>query len=57
MGVFKDGSVYNGSFKKDHFEGYGRFEWAIGHLYEGHWRESQMDGQGTFTHHPSGRKF
>lgn len=33
--VFRDGSTYSGAFKKDHFEGAGRFEWGIGHAYEG----------------------
>lgn len=35
LAVFKDGSTYNGSYKKDHFEGQGKFEWAVGHVYEG----------------------
>lgn len=50
IAVFKDGSIYTGSFKKDHFEGYGKFEWAVGHIYEGQWKESQMEGQGDFRH-------
>ena len=47
--VFQDGSTYTGSFKKDKFEGNGKYEWAQGHKYEGQWKESQMDGNGTFT--------
>jgi len=35
IAVYKDGSIYSGSFKKDHFEGYGKFEWAVGHVFEG----------------------
>jgi hypothetical protein len=35
IAVFKDGSIYTGSFKKDVFEGNGKFEWAYGHVYEG----------------------
>jgi hypothetical protein len=42
--TFSDGSVYTGSFKRDHMDGLGKYEWAIGHNYEGLWRESQMDG-------------
>ena len=42
--TFSDGSVYTGSFKRDHMDGPGKYEWAIGHSYEGLWRESQMDG-------------
>jgi len=44
LAVFMDGSIYTGSFKKDCFEGFGKFEWATGHIYEGYWKESQMDG-------------
>eukprot|EP00347_Sterkiella_histriomuscorum_P018096 403346805 len=50
IAVFKDGSIYTGSYKKDHFEGYGKFEWAVGHIYEGQWKESQMEGSGDFKH-------
>jgi hypothetical protein len=35
LAVFSDGSQYQGSFKKDKFEGQGRYEWATGHTYEG----------------------
>lgn len=35
LAVFKDGSIYTGTLKKDVFEGFGKFEWAYGHLYEG----------------------
>ena len=50
--VYRDGSVYHGSFKKDHLEGHGKFEWANGHVYEGTWKESMMDGASgcVFTH-------
>ena len=54
IAVFKDGSIFTGSFKKDHFEGFGKFEWALGHIYDGQWKESQMEGQGEFKH-ASGR--
>jgi hypothetical protein len=56
IGVFKDGSTYNGSFKKDHFEGQGKFVWGVGHVYEGLWKESQMDGIGELKH-VNGRVF
>lgn len=47
--VYADGSTYSGSFKKDKFEGLGKYEWAQGHIYEGQWKDSQMDGNGVFT--------
>jgi hypothetical protein len=33
--VFADGSSYTGPFRKDNMEGNGKYEWAIGHKYEG----------------------
>ncbi len=50
--VYRDGSHYSGGFKKDKFEGHGRFEWATGHIYEGTWKDSMMDGSNgcVFTH-------
>lgn len=50
VATFKDGSTYHGSFKKDKLEGMGKFEWAVGHVYEGPWKDSQMDGiNGVFV--------
>lgn len=34
----------------DKFEGAGRYEWPIGHSYEGQWREGRMEGNGEFVH-------
>lgn len=51
--VFRDGSLYQGGVKRGGlFEGQGRYEWAVGHVYEGTWKDGMMDGtQGcTFTH-------
>jgi len=32
-------------------EGFGKFVWANGDLFEGNWRNNRFEGGGTFTHH------
>jgi hypothetical protein len=37
---------YEGEFKKDNFEGFGRFTWPNLDFYEGEWKNNNMNGKG-----------
>jgi hypothetical protein len=47
---FPDGSIYEGDFKDDKFEGVGKFVWKAGNVYIGNWKEGKMYGIGEFKH-------
>ena len=49
--VFPDGGTYQGNWRSDAFDGFGRFEWGngAGHVYEGNWKDGRMDGGGEFV--------
>ena len=32
-------------------EGFGKFTWSNGDVYEGNWKNNRLDGGGTFIHH------
>eukprot|EP00037_Helgoeca_nana_P029476 m.351703 g.351703 ORF g.351703 m.351703 type:complete len:141 (+) comp27980_c7_seq1:524-946(+) len=47
---YPDGSVYDGEFKDDEFNGMGTFKWpTTGESYVGWWRDGEMHGKGRFT--------
>lgn len=50
IGVYKlnDGSVYEGEFKNDKIEGYGKFIWSDNKTYEGEWIDNCLNGFGVF---------
>lgn len=47
---FKDGSIYEGDFINDLFDGIGKFIWRVGHVYIGGWKKGRMEGEGEFKH-------
>lgn len=50
LGIFtsKDGSVYQGSFKDDHMDGYGEFD-TQDRNFKGHYKNGAKEGKGILT--------
>ena len=46
--TFKNGSYYNGDFKKDYYWGEGEFCFHDGRKYIGSWKKNKMNGKGIF---------
>ena len=42
---WKAGDIYEGNFKDDTQDGYGKMTWKSGNTYEGNWYEGQMVGK------------
>lgn len=53
--VWKDGSKYQGDFRRSQMEGMGHKQFSNGDQYTGEWLNDQMNGQGTITK-PNGDK-
>ena len=48
--MFPDGSTYEGDFKNDIIEGFGKFHWEHKDCtYEGSWKDGRLEGKGHFT--------
>ncbi len=48
--IFKDGSVYEGTFLNGLCHGKGKITWANGDSYDGDWVENNRHGQGIYTY-------
>ena len=50
LGIYhmNDGSIYEGEFKDDKIEGYGRIAWKQDKQYEGQWSNNSLNGFGVF---------
>ncbi|MDA9773446.1 caspase family protein [Saprospiraceae bacterium] len=46
---FKDGSIYQGSFSKSTFQGYGVMNYSNKNVYKGYWKNHKRSGKGTLT--------
>ncbi len=46
---YNNGDFYEGEWRDDMKEGYGRYAWANGSSYQGHWEVDRMNGKGQFT--------
>eukprot|EP00747_Dinoflagellata_sp_TGD_P183361 gnl/TRDRNA2_/TRDRNA2_38191_c0_seq1.p1 gnl/TRDRNA2_/TRDRNA2_38191_c0~~gnl/TRDRNA2_/TRDRNA2_38191_c0_seq1.p1 ORF type:complete len:316 (+),score=93.33 gnl/TRDRNA2_/TRDRNA2_38191_c0_seq1:95-1042(+) len=44
-----NGAVYNGSFNKNIFHGFGEYNWPDGRVYKGMWKDGLMHGRGQFS--------
>lgn len=49
MYKLSNGSIYEGEFKNDKIDGYGKFTWSDNKIYEGEWSENSLSGFGVFT--------
>ena len=47
---FSDGSIYEGCYVDDHFDGHGKYCWSTNDVYIGEWKCSRMEGDGEFKH-------
>lgn len=54
--VWPDGARYEGNWKADKAQGWGRFAHADGDVYEGEWVADTAHGQGTY-HHSDGSQY
>ena len=46
----KDSDCYDGEWKRDKMDGFGRYAYSIsGDVYEGQWREGKFHGKGRYT--------
>jgi hypothetical protein len=52
--LFHDGGLYEGDWKADQANGYGRMRFASGGDYEGEWKEGWMNGQDRIVYASSG---
>ena len=48
--LWKDGSKYEGSWKNDKANGYGRLIHSDGDVYTGEWLDDKAHGRGTYEH-------
>ena len=48
--IWLDGSRYEGYWKNNKANGYGRLIHADGDVYEGEWKDDKADGYGTYFH-------
>jgi len=48
--TFKSGAIYEGEWKGNIREGFGKQSWPDGARYEGEWMKNKAEGQGTFWH-------
>lgn len=48
--VWQDGSRYEGYWKNNKANGFGRLIHADGDVYEGEWRDDKAHGKGIYTH-------
>ena len=48
--LWADGSMYEGYWKNDKANIYGKLVHADGDIYEGGWLDDRADGTGTYTH-------
>jgi hypothetical protein len=46
--TWPDGATYEGDWKDNHAQGYGKFIHANGDSYEGMWKRSKANGKGTY---------
>ena len=42
--VWREGSIFSGTFKEDNIEGYEMCEWNNDRSYEGEWRNNKLNG-------------
>lgn len=54
--LMKGGARYLGEFKNGHFQGSGEIIWPHGNRLTGNWRDSKLQGAGTF-HRNDGESF
>lgn len=47
--IWSDGSRYEGAFKNNYFQGFGRLTKADGDFYEGNWLKDKAHGYGRFV--------
>lgn len=48
--MFKSGSIFEGNFKNDMKEGYGKmYYYPSGNFFEGEWKQDQKSGMGTMN--------
>ena len=45
---WKDGRKYEGEYKNDKKEGFGKYYWTDGRRYEGQWRNGKQHGKGMY---------
>ena len=53
---WQDGSIYEGYWKDNMANGYGRLIHSDGDVYEGEWNNDKAEGQGTY-YHSDGAKY
>lgn len=46
--TFQDGSIYEGEFKENVFEGIGKYQWPDGSYYIGEWKDNRYVGVGCY---------
>ena len=46
--IYCNGDIYNGEWKKDNFNGFGKFINSDGTYYEGFWKNDKKNGKGNY---------
>jgi len=49
QGIAKGKDWYQGRFRKGLPDGYGKYVWMTGEIYEGFWKKGKMNGEGTYS--------
>ena len=46
--MWADGSSFDGDWKRNMINGFGKYKWSDGRSYEGLWKDNKMHGNGLY---------